>query len=118
VRTVELVREGVRTFTDLAIVGVVLVLIAQVVGPVRGVVAGLAELAAMIVAAAVLAQPLVAIKLRVIGKAQSPIGGTKKAQLTWFRSVRTRASGEQSRSQTHCFRQPSWPTEFRCTEMP
>jgi len=81
VRTVELVREGVRTFTDLAIVGVVLVLIAQVVGPVRGVVAGLAELAAMIVAAAVLAQPLVAIKLRVIGKAQSPIGGTKKAQL-------------------------------------
>ena len=78
---VELRREGVRTFTDLAIVGAVLVFVAQILGPERGVASSLVQVAAMIAAAAVLAGPLVAIKLQALDRARSPAGGATKAIL-------------------------------------
>lgn len=78
---VDLHREGVRTFADLAVVGAVLVFVAQILGPARGVASSLVQVAAVILAAAVLAGPLVAIKLRAIERASSPVGGATKALL-------------------------------------
>jgi len=76
-----LLRERVRAFADLAVVGAALVLVAQILGPARGVASSLAQGAAIVVASAVLAGPLVAIKLRAIGQVQSPIGSAMKALL-------------------------------------
>ena len=78
---VDLHREGVRTFADLAVVGAVLVFVAQILGPARGVASSLVQVAAVIFAAAVLAGPLVAIKLRAIERASSPVGGATRALL-------------------------------------
>jgi len=81
VTRLDLRREGMRTFADLALVGAVLVFLAQVLGPVRGVVSSLVQGVAMIAAAAILAGPLVSIKLRAIGRDRVPISGTRKALL-------------------------------------
>ncbi len=75
----DLRREGVRIFADLALVGVALVLLAQFLGPGRGVATGLLQLLAMLVAAAILSGPLLALKLRTVSRGRSSASGPMRA---------------------------------------